>query len=113
MIVASVMIFSAIVKFLELSAHGNPGGQSSEFVLPLAVFELANALVLLIPRTMSAGVLITSAGWGAVIALCVVEANAQIAPMHPVVPMAFLAMTWVGGYLRDPRMLYSFESAGS
>ena len=99
-LVASVMIFSANIKFLDASGHGRQ---------LLGIGELANALLLLIPRTMSLGVLITSAGWGAVIALCLMEANSQIAPMHPLVPMGFLAMTWVGGYLRDPRMLYSFS----
>jgi hypothetical protein len=98
-LVASVMIFSAIIKFLDPSGHGK---------LLLAVGELANALLLLIPRTMSLGVLITSAGWGAAIALCLMEAN-HIAPMHPLVPMGFLAMTWVGGYLRDARIFYSFS----
>ena len=100
-LVASVMIFSAIIKFLDPSGHGK---------LLLAVGEQANALLLLIPRTMSLGILITSAGWGAAIALCLVEAN-HIAPMHPLVPTAFLAMTWIGGYLRDARMFYSFSPA--
>lgn len=98
-LVASVMIFSAIIKFLDPSGHGRP---------LLAVGELANALLLLIPRTMSLGILITSAGWGAAIALCLMESN-RIAPMHPLVPTGFLAATWVGGYLRDSRMLYSFS----
>ena len=99
-LVASVMIYSAIIKFRASSGDGK---------LPLAVFELANALLLLIPRTMSLGILITSAGWGAVIALCVMQANQHIAPMHPIVPTGFLFMTWIGGYLRDSRMLYSFS----
>jgi hypothetical protein len=99
-LVASVMIFSAIIKFSDAGPIRRP---------LLAVGELANALLLMIPRTMSLGVLITSAGWGAAIALCLMGANSQIAPMHPLVPMGFLAMTWVGGYLRDSRMLYSFS----
>ena len=100
MLVASVMIFSAIIKFFAPSGDGK---------ILLAVVELANALLLLIPRTMSLGVLITSAGWGAVIALCLMEANPHIAPMHPIVPTGLLVMTWIGGYLRDSRMLYSFS----
>src|SRR5262245_8028764 len=98
-VVASVMIFSAMIKFLAAGEPGKP-------LLGLA--ELANAMLLLIPRTMSLGVLITSAGWGAVIALCLIKAESHVAPMHPLVPTAFLFMTWVGGYLRDSRMLYSF-----
>ena len=101
-LVASVVIFSAIIKVLNPSEHGR---------LPLAVGELANALLLLVPRTMSLGVLITSAGWGSAIALCLMEAHSQIATMHPLVPLGFLLMTWVGGYLRDSRMLYSFSPA--
>ena len=99
-VVASVMIFSAIIKFLAASEDAKP-------LLGLA--ELANALLLLIPRTMSLGVLITSAGWGAVIAFCVTQAESHVAPMHPLVPTAFLIMTWIGGYLRDSRMLFSFS----
>ena len=98
-LVASIMIFSAMIKFLAPSEHAKP---------LLGLVELANALLLLIPRTMSLGILITSAGWGAVIALCVMKAEAHVAPMHPLVPTAFLIMTWVGGYLRDSRMLFSF-----
>ena len=97
-LVAAVMIFSAVIKFL------NP----SDGKLLLAAGELANALLLLIPRTMSLGVLITSAGWGAAIALCLMQADSHIAPMHPLVPIGFLMMTWIGGYLRDSRMLFSF-----
>ena len=98
-LVASVMVFSAMIKFLAPSDHGKP-------LLGLA--ELTNALLLLIPRTMSLGLLITSAGWGAVIAFCLMKAESHVAPMHPLVPTAFLIMTWVGGYLRDSRVLFSF-----
>jgi hypothetical protein len=108
-LVASVMVFSAIIKFVALTG-GEPPEPSRKYLPLLAVGELANALVLLVPRTMSLGILITSAGWGAAIALCLTQAS-QIAPMHPLVPTAFLAMTWVGGYLRDPRMFYSFSPA--
>ena len=99
-LVASVMIYSAIIKIFAPSGHGKP---------LLALGELANALLLLIPRTMSLGILITSAGWGAVIALCVMRASSHVAPMLPLVPTGFLMMTWIGGYLRDSRMLFSFS----
>ena len=98
-LVASVMIFSAIIKFL----HPESGR------LLLGLGELANALLLLIPRAMSLGILITSAGWGAVIALSLMKGNPHVAPMSPIVPTGFLLMTWIGGYLRDSRMLYSFS----
>lgn len=108
-LVASVIIFSAIIKFFEFGGQGNPPERFRPYVLPLAVAELANALLLLIPRTMSFGILLTSAGWGAVIALSLMGANDQVAPMHPLFPTFFLVVTWIGGYLRDSRMLYSFR----
>ncbi len=108
-LVASVILFSAGIKFFELIGQGDSPEGFQGGVLLLGVAELANALLLLIPRTMSIGILVTSAGWGAVIAGVLLEANPQIAPMHPAVPTAFLVMTWIGGYLRDSRMLYSFN----
>ena len=105
-IVASVIIFSAVIKLL---GHSSLPERFQAYVVPLAIAELVNAAVLLIPRTMSFGILLTSACWGAVIALTFTEANAQTARMHPLVPTAFLIMTWIGGYLRDSRMLYSFR----
>jgi hypothetical protein len=103
------IIFSAIIKFLELSGLSNPPEQPQGYVLPLALAELANALLLLIPRTMSVGILITSAGWGAVTALTLMQADDVVAPMSALVPLGFLVMTWVGGYLRDSRVLFSLS----
>lgn len=109
-LVASVILFSAGIKFLEGAGDSPEGFQGTVLLLGLA--ELANALLLLIPRTMSVGILVTSAGWGAVIAGTLLEADPQIAPMHPLVPTGFLLVTWIGGYLRDSRMLYSFNPTG-
>lgn len=111
-LVALVMISSAVIKFLELSGYSDPPEQPGGYLLPLAIAELANALLLLIPRTLSIGILITSAGWGAVTALTLMQADDVVAPIPPFVPAAFLAMTWIGGYLRDSRMLYSFSPPG-
>lgn len=108
-LVASVIIFSSFIKFLELAGYGDRQDGFQGYVLLLAAAELANALLLLIPRTMSLGILVTSAGWGAVIAGTLLQANPQIAPMHPMAPTGLLVMTWIGGYLRDSRMLYSFS----
>jgi hypothetical protein len=107
-LVATVMVYSAIIKFLELIDHANSPEQPGTYVLPLAIAELVNALLLLIPRTMSIGILITSAGWGAVTALTLMQAADVVAPISPLVPVVLLALTWIGGYLRDSRMLYSF-----
>jgi hypothetical protein len=108
-LVASVILFSAVIKFLRVSGHGGPLDGPPMPLLLLGSVELANALLLLITRTMSVEILLTSAGWGAVIALTVAGAHDRVAPMHPLVPTGFLMMTWIGGYLRDSRMLFSFS----
>lgn len=109
LLVASVIIFSAIIKVLELSSISNPPGEPRGYVLPLAIAELANALLLLIPRTMSLGILITSFGWGAVTAFTL-GADDIVAPVPPLMPIGFLVLTWVGGYLRDSRVLFSLSA---
>lgn len=108
-LVASVILFSAVIKFLRFNGHGDSPNGPDVSVLLLGLAELVNALLLLIPRTMSLGILLTSAGWGAVIALTATGTSGRVAPMHPLVPTGFLLMTWIGGYLRDSRMLFSFS----
>lgn len=66
-LVASAIAFSGIIKLRELFGNGPPTDQ--EYFLLLGIAELANAFLLLIPRTMSIGILISKAGWGAAIAL--------------------------------------------
>src|SRR5262245_63969204 len=58
--------------------------------------ELASALLLLIPRTASLGVLLTSSFWGGAICL-------HMSKGEPfVLQSVFLILTWVGAYLRVP-----------
>ena len=76
--------------------------------LPIAVIgagELASAVLLLIPRTSSLGLLLTSSFWGGAICL-------HMSKGEPfVLQSAFLLLTWVGAYLRVPGTFASF--AGS
>jgi hypothetical protein len=73
--------------------------------LPIQVIgagELASAILLLIPRTSSLGLLLTSGFWGG--AICLHISKAELFVM----PSALLLMTWVGGYLRVPGAFASF-----
>ena len=76
--------------------------------LPVAVIgagELASAVLLLIPRTSSLGLLLSSAFWGGAICL-------HMSKGEPfVLQSVFLLLTWVGAYLRVPGTFTSF--AGS
>jgi hypothetical protein len=64
--------------------------------------ELASAILLLIPRTSSLGLLLTSAFWGG--AICLHMSKGEPFAMQSV----FLLVTWVGGYLRVPGAFASF-----
>lgn len=67
--------------------------------------ELISTILLLIPRTRSLGLLLLSGFWGGVI--CIHMANGE----DFVFPSVLLALTWLGGFLRDPRTLASFFDA--
>jgi hypothetical protein len=74
--------------------------------LPIQVIgagELASAILLLIPRTSSLGLLLTSAFWGG--AICLHMSKAELF----VIQSVFLLVTWVGGYLRVPGAFGSFS----
>ena len=76
--------------------------------LPIVVIgasELASAVLLLIPRTSSLGLLLSSAFWGGAICL-------HMSKGEPfVLQSVLLLLTWVGAYLRVPGTFASF--AGS
>jgi hypothetical protein len=60
------------------------------------------ALLLLIPRTSSLGLLLTSAFWGG--AICIHMAHGDLCLFQTVM----LVLTWAGAYLRSPATLSSF-----
>src|ERR1700722_19708164 len=70
----------------------------------IGVGELASAILLLIPRTSSLGLLLTSGFWGGAICLHMSKA----APF--VIQSVILLITWVGGYLRVPGAFGSFTA---
>ena len=68
----------------------------------IGVGELTSAILLLIPRTSSLGLLLTSGFWGG--AICLHMSKGELFVMQS----AFLLITWVGGYLRVPGAFGSF-----
>lgn len=64
--------------------------------------ELLTAILLLIPRTSSLGVLLTSAFWGGVICLHMSHGESYL------LPSVLLVLTWVGAFLRAPATFSSF-----
>jgi hypothetical protein len=72
----------------------------------IGVLELGSAILLLIPRTSSLGILLASAFWGG--AICIHLAFREI---EGLIRATLLALTWIGAYLRDPAVLASFRSS--
>jgi len=73
--------------------------------LPIRVIglgELACAILFLVPRTSSLGVLLTSGFWGGAICLHMSKGDSFV------LQSAFLLLTWVGAYLRVPATFASF-----
>jgi hypothetical protein len=64
-----------------------------------------SAALLLIPRTASLGVLLTSAFWGG--AICIHMAHGE----PYVLQAALLVLSWAGAYLRNPATLGGFSGA--
>ena len=102
-LVAGIMLLAGSAKVLGLF----PPEQVEKLGLsvPIQVIgagELVSAILLLVPRTASLGVLLTSGFWGGAICL-------HMSKGEPFVPQsAFLLLTWVGAYLRVPGTFASF-----
>jgi hypothetical protein len=70
----------------------------------LGAGAIVTALLLLIPRTLSVGVLLTSSFWGG--AICIHMAFGE----PYVIQAVLLVMSWAGAYLRNSATLSSFSS---
>src|SRR6266436_4188004 len=102
-LVAGIMLLAGSAKVLGLF----PPEEVAKLGLsvPIQVIgagELVSAILLLIPRTSSLGLLLTSGFWGGAICL-------HMSKGEPfVLQSALLLFTWVGGYLRVPGAFGSF-----
>jgi hypothetical protein len=75
----------------------------SEQARLIGVGALLSALLLVMPRTVSLGILLTSAFWGGAISIHMAHAEPYV------FQAALLVLTWVGAYLRNPATLSSFS----
>jgi hypothetical protein len=89
-----------LIPLDEVAKHG-----LAESIRLIGVGEMVTAALLLIPRTSSLGVLLTSSYWGG--AICIHMAHAE----PYVIPSVLLVLTWVGAYLRIPATFSSFGEA--
>ena len=102
-LLAGIMILSASGELLGSFPPPEAVAQLglSGWITVIGAGELATAILLLIPRTSSLGVLLASSYWGGAICL-------HMSKGSPIVlQSALLLVTWVGAYLRNPRMFSS------
>jgi hypothetical protein len=71
----------------------------------IGVGAVLTAVLLLIPRTSSLGILLTSSFWGG--ATCIDMAHGD----RYVFQATLLLLVWIGAYLRNPQALSSFSTA--
>ncbi len=107
-LLGALMIFAGVMKLAGMmppaDAPPMDPGIASHLKL-IGAGELIAAVLMIVPLTSSLGVLLTSGFWGGVI--CIHMAKGE----DFLLPSGFLLLTWVGAYLRDPRVLYSFTGS--
>jgi hypothetical protein len=107
-LIAGIMILAGSAKLLglfppEIVAQLGLSG----WIGVIGAGELATAILLLIPRTASLGVLLASAFWGGAICLHLSKAEPFV------LQSALLLLTWVGAYLRVPGIFSSFSASST
>jgi hypothetical protein len=105
-LLAALFSFSAAAKLVAaqpmVELFGKVGLRDQ--LLLIGVGELVSALLFLIPRTTSLGLLLLSAHLGGAIATHMQHGEPYI------VPSVLLLLVWVAGYLRHPEVLQSFRA---
>ena len=103
-LIAALMLFAGSMKVLglfpadELKKLGHIG----DVIWLIGAGEIITAILLVIPRTSSLGILLASGFWGGAICFHMSRNEPYL------VQSALLLLTWVGAYLRIPATFASF-----
>jgi len=109
-LLTAIFLLSGATKFM---AIGNPDAEmyknfikwGLEGKLPLiGAIELISAILFLIPRTSSLGVLLLTAHFGGAMATHLEHGEMPYIPVIAII----ITLIWVANYLRNPEMLSSF-----
>ena len=100
-----LFIASAAAKLLqaEPAVEGFTKFGLGDYILLIGAGELVSAILFLIPRTNSLGLLLLSAYMGGAIVTHMQHGEAFVAQS------VILALVWVAGYLRHPEVFQSFR----
>ena len=103
-LIGGLLIFTGSQKILGLLPQEALAKYGlSEQMQWIGVGAVLTGLLLLIPRTSSLGILLTSSFWGG--AICIHMAHGEPYVFQAVM----LVLAWVGAYLRNPATLSSFS----
>jgi DoxX-like family len=104
-LLALLLIASAAAKLLgaEPAVKGFTDFGLGDYILLIGVGELVSAILFLIPRTNSLGLLLLSAYMGGAIVTHMQHGESFVAQS------VILLLVWVAGYLRHPEVLQSFR----
>jgi hypothetical protein len=104
-LVAGIMILAGSAKVLGLfPAEAVAKLGLTGWIIVIGAGEITTAVLLLVPRTSSLGVLLASSFWGGAVCL-------HMSKGEPfVLQSALLLLTWAGAYLRVPGVLASLSA---
>jgi hypothetical protein len=101
--IGALMIVAGAPKLLGLAPPDHVARMGlTESIRLVGAGEIVTGFLLLIPRTLSLGILLTSSFWGG--AICAHMSHGQ----SYLLQSALLVFSWVGAYLRNPAVLGSF-----
>jgi hypothetical protein len=106
-LIGGLLIFTGLQKVL----GSVPPGPLVKFGLGeqarlIGAGAIITALLLLIPRTSSLGILLTSSFWGGAICIHMAHGDPYL------FQVVLLLLSWAGAYLRKPTTLRSFSGPG-
>ncbi len=106
-LITLVFVASAVAKLTKVSEVVEMFDKwgLSNYVLLIGVGELVSAVLFLIPRTTSLGILLLSAYLGGAIVTHMQNGEPYFGPA------VLLLLVWLAGYLRHPELLQSFRKA--
>lgn len=106
-LITAMFVASAVMKIVGAQAVVevmNKWGLRNQLLL-IGIGELVSAVLFLIPRTTSLGLLLLSAYLGGAIVTHMQHGEPYI------IPAVLLLVVWLTGYLRHPEVLQSFRTA--
>jgi hypothetical protein len=102
LLIAGMMILVGFPKLLGMAPAEHVASMGlTDSIRIVGAGEIITGVLLLIPRTLSLGILLASAFWGG--AICIHMSHGQSYALQS----AILVVTWIGAYLRNPAVLGS------